>query len=46
MSNRFHAATRKGLFTIDRRGSGWSIARAGFLATTAGSSCTIRATTR
>jgi photosystem II stability/assembly factor-like uncharacterized protein len=37
MSNRFHVATRKGLFTVDRDGTGWSIARASFL----GDNCTL-----
>jgi photosystem II stability/assembly factor-like uncharacterized protein len=37
MSNRFHAATRKGLFTVDRGASGWSIARTNFL----GDNCTL-----
>lgn len=31
MSNRIYAATRKGLFTIDRGTSGWKISRAEFL---------------
>lgn len=31
MSNRIHAATRKGLFTIDRSETGWSISRVDFL---------------
>src|SRR5262245_58598808 len=31
MSNRFHVATRKGLFTIERRQAGWSIENASFL---------------
>lgn len=37
MSSRFHAATRKGLFTIERGTSGWSIARTHFL----GDNCTL-----
>jgi photosystem II stability/assembly factor-like uncharacterized protein len=37
MSNRFHVATRKGLFTIERRRSGWSITDASFL----GDNCTL-----
>lgn len=37
MSNRCHVATRKGLFTIERGGSGWAIARAHFL----GDNCTL-----
>ena len=36
MSNRIYAATRKGLFTIDRGPSGWRVARAAFLGSTAG----------
>ena len=36
MSNRCHVATRKGLFTVDRGSSKWSIARASFL----GDNCT------
>jgi hypothetical protein len=31
MSDRFHVATRKGLFTVDRRISKWSISRATFV---------------
>lgn len=37
MSSRFHVATRKGLFTVDRGTSGWSIARTSFL----GDNCTL-----
>ena len=37
MSSRFHVATRKGLFTVDRSGSGWSISRTSFL----GDNCTL-----
>ena len=37
MSNRCHVATRKGLFTLERDGSGWSIARVSFL----GDNCTL-----
>jgi len=37
MSNRCHVATRKGLFTLDRGASGWSITRASFL----GDNCTL-----
>jgi hypothetical protein len=37
MSNRCHVATRKGLFTLDRGASGWSISRTSFL----GDNCTI-----
>jgi hypothetical protein len=37
MSNRFHVATRKGIFTIERKRSGWQIANASFL----GDNCTI-----
>jgi hypothetical protein len=37
MSKRFHVATRKGLFTIERKLSGWKIANASFL----GDNCTI-----
>jgi hypothetical protein len=36
MSTRLHVATRKGLFTVDRGASGWSIARATFV----GDNCT------
>jgi photosystem II stability/assembly factor-like uncharacterized protein len=35
--SRFHVATRKGLFTVERGGAGWSIARASFL----GDNCTL-----
>lgn len=31
MATRFHVATRKGLFTVERGGSAWSIARTHFL---------------
>lgn len=37
MSERLYAATRKGLFTIERGASGWSIARTAFL----GDNCTL-----
>ena len=37
MSTRCHVATRKGLFTLDRGASGWSITRASFL----GDNCTL-----
>ena len=37
MSNRFHVATRKGLFTVERGGSRWSITRSNFL----GDNCTL-----
>jgi hypothetical protein len=37
MSTRCHVATRKGLFTVDRGVSGWSISRANFL----GDNCTL-----
>lgn len=37
MSTRFHAATRKGLFTFERGDSGWRLARASFL----GDHCTL-----
>ncbi len=37
MSTRFHVATRKGLFTVDRGGSGWSITGTSFL----GDNCTL-----
>jgi hypothetical protein len=37
MSTRCHVATRKGLFTLERGPSGWSIARVSFL----GDNCTI-----
>ena len=37
MSSRFHVATRKGLFTLDRSVSGWSITRTNFL----GDNCTL-----
>jgi hypothetical protein len=37
MSERFHAATRKGLFTFERGVSGWSIAGVSFL----GDNCTV-----
>jgi hypothetical protein len=37
MSTRCHVATRKGLFTLDRGASGWSIARASFT----GDNCTL-----
>ena len=37
MSTRCHVATRKGLFTIDRGASGWSIGRVSFL----GDNCTL-----
>ena len=36
MSDRIFAATRKGLFTIERGASGWKVARAAFLGSTAG----------
>jgi len=36
MSDRIYAATRKGLFTIDRTGAGWKVTRAAFLGSTAG----------
>src|SRR5262245_44786990 len=36
MSDRIYAATRKGLFTVDRGPAGWNIARAAFLGSTAG----------
>ena len=36
MSTRLHVATRKGLFTVDRGASGWSITRPSFL----GDNCT------
>jgi hypothetical protein len=36
MSNRLYAATRKGLFTIDRGDAGWKVTRAAFLGSTAG----------
>jgi hypothetical protein len=36
MSDRIYAATRKGLFTIDRTGAGWRVSRAAFLGSTAG----------
>jgi photosystem II stability/assembly factor-like uncharacterized protein len=35
--NRLHVATRKGLFTLERRRSGWAIARTSFL----GDNCTL-----
>src|SRR4051812_34788073 len=31
MSKRFHVATRKGVFTVERRPNGWSIQNASFL---------------
>lgn len=37
MSTRCHVATRKGLFTLERGASGWSISRASFL----GDNCTL-----
>jgi photosystem II stability/assembly factor-like uncharacterized protein len=37
MSQRCHIATRKGLFTLDRGGSGWAISRASFV----GDNCTL-----
>src|SRR5262245_17263567 len=37
MSNRFHVATRKGLFTVERKRSGWAIQNASFL----GDNCSI-----
>ncbi|HEY6989622.1 MAG TPA: hypothetical protein VH369_14610 [Bryobacteraceae bacterium] len=37
MSTRFHVATRKGLFTLDRGASGWSITQTSFL----GDNCTL-----
>ena len=37
MSTRFHVATRKGLFAVECKGSGWSIERASFL----GDNCTL-----
>src|SRR5215813_7201471 len=37
MSTRCHVSTRKGLFTLDRSASGWSITRASFL----GDNCTL-----
>src|SRR5256885_1408878 len=37
MSNRCYAATRKGLFTIDRGASGWAISQARFV----GDNCTL-----
>ena len=37
MSSRCHVATRKGLFTLDRAATGWSIARVSFL----GDNCTL-----
>jgi len=37
MSTRCHVATRKGLFTLDRGESGWSISRVSFL----GDNCTV-----
>lgn len=37
MSTRFHVATRKGLFSLDRGASAWSISRASFL----GDNCTL-----
>jgi hypothetical protein len=37
MSVRCHVSTRKGLFTIDRGASGWSVSRASFL----GDNCTL-----
>ncbi len=36
MSDRIYAATRKGLFTIDRTSAGWKVSRAAFLGSTAG----------
>jgi hypothetical protein len=36
-TRRFHVATRKGLFTVARRGAGWAIANASFL----GDNCTL-----
>jgi hypothetical protein len=37
MSTRFHVATRKGLFAVECKGSGWSIERVSFL----GDNCTL-----
>jgi hypothetical protein len=37
MSKRFHIATRKGLFTVERKRAGWSITDAAFL----GDNCTL-----
>jgi photosystem II stability/assembly factor-like uncharacterized protein len=37
MSERFYVATRKGLFTVDRRASGWGVSRAAFV----GDNCTL-----
>lgn len=37
MAKRIHVATRKGLFTIDRKASGWKITNASFL----GDNCTL-----
>jgi hypothetical protein len=37
MSSRCHVATRKGLFTLDRKSGGWSISRTSFL----GDNCTL-----
>ena len=37
MSTRFHVATRKGLFTVERGAGGWSIAGVSFL----GDNCTL-----
>ena len=37
MSNRLHVATRKGLFTVERKRSGWTITNASFL----GDNCTL-----
>jgi photosystem II stability/assembly factor-like uncharacterized protein len=37
VSSRFHVATRKGLFTVERGGAGWAIARSSFL----GDNCTL-----
>ena len=39
MSTRCHVATRKGLFTFERGGSGWSVSRVSFL----GDNCTLAA---
>lgn len=37
MSTRFHVATRKGLFTLDRNSSGWAISQTNFV----GDNCTL-----
>src|SRR5262245_40479501 len=37
MSNRIHVATRKGLFTLERKRSGWAISAVNFL----GDNCTL-----